>query len=90
MMTLEEQKWREANKGYYDKHLRKKFRGHNLRIKCCACDEPKPEINVHHCGVCKESDGFPKLTRQKSGACGGCCDECGTFCWYKTSHVVWA
>jgi hypothetical protein len=43
MMTLEEQKWREANKGYYDKHLRKKFRGHNLRIKCCACDEPESD-----------------------------------------------
>ena len=28
-MSLKEKKWREANKDYYDKHLRKKFREHN-------------------------------------------------------------
>ena len=69
------------NKDYYDKHLRKKFREHNLKIKCCACEEIKSKPNVHHCSICKE------ITQQNSGACGGCCNECGIFCWYKTAHV---
>ena len=34
-------------------------------------------------------DFMGQLTQQNSGACGGCCNECGIFCWYKTAHVSW-